>query len=78
MESRRIPEGFDYAAIPQLSKEARAKLSAIQPGTLGQASRVSGVTPADIAVLMVRLTAMKRKREGKTEKHARQSSSDGG
>ena len=60
MEGRRIPEGFDYAAVAQLSTEARGKLAAIRPATLGQASRVSGVTPADVAVLMVRLTTMKR------------------
>jgi len=67
MESRRIPEGFDYTAIAQLSTEARGKLAAIRPATLGQASRVSGVTPADVAVLMVRLAAMKRKQDAKNE-----------
>ncbi len=57
MERRRIPPGFDYAALPQLSAEGRVKLARVRPETLGQASRISGITPADIAVLMVRLAA---------------------
>ena len=59
MEDWRIPPDFDYAAMTQLSKEGRTKLSRIRPLTLGQASRISGVTPADISVMMVRLTAKK-------------------
>jgi tRNA uridine 5-carboxymethylaminomethyl modification enzyme len=46
---------FDYRAITSLSKEAREKLSSLQPATLGQASRVSGVSPSDISILMVYL-----------------------
>jgi tRNA uridine 5-carboxymethylaminomethyl modification enzyme len=60
MEDWRIPPDFDYVAMTQLSKEGRTKLARIRPATLGQASRVSGVTPADISVLMVRLTAKGR------------------
>jgi tRNA uridine 5-carboxymethylaminomethyl modification enzyme len=52
MESRRIPTHFDYAAMPQLRMEAREKLGRIRPGSLGQASRISGITPADLAVLL--------------------------
>jgi len=55
MESRRIPEGFDYAALPQLRHEAREKLTAIAPRSLGQAQRISGISPADIAVIMIYL-----------------------
>ena len=52
-EARRLPENMDYAAIPALKQEAREKLSRIRPVSLGQASRISGVSPADVAVLMV-------------------------
>jgi tRNA uridine 5-carboxymethylaminomethyl modification enzyme len=52
MESRPIPGRFDYAAVPQLRAEAREKLSRIRPASVGQASRISGITPADLAVLL--------------------------
>ena len=52
MESRHIPAQFDYAAVPQLRMEAREKLARIRPASLGQASRISGITPADLAVLL--------------------------
>lgn len=52
-EKRRIPEGFDYAALEHLRSEAKEKLQAVRPETLGQAARISGITPADIAFLMV-------------------------
>jgi tRNA uridine 5-carboxymethylaminomethyl modification enzyme len=52
MESRLIPGHFDYRAVPQLRAEAKEKLSAIRPSNLGQASRISGITPADLAVLL--------------------------
>lgn len=55
MEHVRIPESLDYRKITQLSHESREKLSKIRPVSLGQASRISGVTPADIAILMVKL-----------------------
>jgi tRNA uridine 5-carboxymethylaminomethyl modification enzyme len=55
MENKSIPAQFDYTAIPQLRIEAREKLSRIRPVNLGQASRISGITPADLAVLMVHL-----------------------
>lgn len=53
LESRQIPDWLDYNAIPSLSFEGRQKLLRIQPLTLGQASRISGVTPADVSLLMV-------------------------
>jgi tRNA uridine 5-carboxymethylaminomethyl modification enzyme len=52
LESRRIPQQFDFAAVPQLRMEAKEKLARIRPINLGQASRISGITPADLAVLL--------------------------
>lgn len=53
LDEIRIPEKFDFHAIKALSAEGREKLSRLRPGSLGQASRISGVTPADVSVLMV-------------------------
>ena len=50
-----IPETFDYVAIPHLRVEAKEKLSRVRPQNLGQAGRISGITPADLAVLMLYL-----------------------
>ena len=55
LDKIKIPSEFDYANLPSLSKEAREKLSAVKPAHLGQASRISGVSPADIAALMIML-----------------------
>ena len=55
MENYRIPKGFDYTAITALSAEGKQKLNKVQPETLGQASRISGVTPADLSILTVYL-----------------------
>jgi len=55
LEEKLIPQGFDYDSIISFRKEAREKLKRFQPATLGQASRISGVTPADIAILLVHL-----------------------
>jgi tRNA uridine 5-carboxymethylaminomethyl modification enzyme len=52
-EGKRIPADFDYDAVPGLSNEIRQKLKEVRPRSLGQASRLSGVTPAAVAVLMV-------------------------
>lgn len=53
LESVKIPSNFDYYKLKSLSYEAREKLTAIQPVTISQASRISGVTPSDISVLLV-------------------------
>jgi tRNA uridine 5-carboxymethylaminomethyl modification enzyme len=55
MEGKRIPDTFDYAALPQMRHEAREKLGRVRPASLGQASRISGITPADLAVLLIYL-----------------------
>jgi tRNA uridine 5-carboxymethylaminomethyl modification enzyme len=52
---RLIPDGFDYAAVRHLRAEAREQLSRIRPATFGQAGRVSGITPADLALVLVHL-----------------------
>jgi tRNA uridine 5-carboxymethylaminomethyl modification enzyme len=55
LEKIRIPEAFDYEAVHGLSNELKEKLSEIQPVSLGQASRMDGMTPAAISILMVAL-----------------------
>ena len=55
MEDARIPSAFDYAAIPGLSREVREKLTALRPHSLGQASRIAGVTPAAVSLLSIHL-----------------------
>ena len=57
LEGTRIPEGFDYAGMPGLTAEVREKLMRFRPDTLGQASRIQGVTPAAISVLSIALKA---------------------
>lgn len=52
-DQKQIPHDFDYRTVPSLRAEARQKLIQIRPQTLGQASRISGVSPADISILMV-------------------------
>jgi tRNA uridine 5-carboxymethylaminomethyl modification enzyme len=53
VEEKQIPDWLDYAKIPSLRTEARQKLAKIRPATLGQASRISGVSPSDVGLLMV-------------------------
>lgn len=60
LESKRIPMNLDYAQVPNLANEARQKLGEIRPLTIGQASRISGVNPADISILMIYLKSLKR------------------
>ena len=55
LESTKIPDNIDYNIIPNIASEARQKLKEIMPTTIGQASRISGVNPADISILMVYL-----------------------
>ena len=60
LEAKGLPDNIDYAAVPSLRDEAREKLSAIRPESVGQASRISGVSPADISVLLVWLEQQRR------------------
>lgn len=53
LEGKTIPEAFDFSTVPSLRLEARQKLAKIRPATIGQAARISGVSPADISILMV-------------------------
>ena len=53
LEDLKIPESFDYKKIQALGNEAREKLLKIKPSTLGQASRISGINPSDVQILMV-------------------------
>ena len=53
LEDKQIPTSFDYSTVPSLRNEARQKLTKIKPATLGQASRISGVSPSDIGILLV-------------------------
>lgn len=55
MEDARIPASLDYSSFPGLRNEAREKLQVVRPATIGQASRIPGVTPGDVAVLVVQL-----------------------
>lgn len=57
LESRPIPTHFDYLAVPQLRAEAKEKLTRVRPANLGQAGRISGISPADLAVVMMYLRA---------------------
>jgi tRNA uridine 5-carboxymethylaminomethyl modification enzyme len=64
MEEAKLPEDLDYSAIPGLLSESRQKLEALRPVNLGQAGRISGVTPADIQLLSVWLNALQRRDGG--------------
>src|SRR6266404_6013161 len=60
---QKIPDGFNFAHLAGLSSETRQKLSKVRPLTLGQAARISGVTPADISILSIWLTKNKLENE---------------
>ncbi len=67
LEAKRLPDTIDYAAVPSLRDEAREKLAAIRPESVGQASRISGVSPADISVLLVWLEQQRRQENQRQE-----------
>ena len=61
LEAKKIPEDLDYEMVGSLRIEARQKLEAYRPISIGQASRISGVSPADISVLLIYLEQYRRK-----------------
>ncbi len=63
LENKRLEENFDYGSVEGLRIEARQKLNQMKPDSIGQASRISGVSPADINVLLVHLEKVKRERK---------------
>ena len=63
LENKRLPDDIDYRAIKELSSEAAEKLDKVRPANIGQASRISGVSPADISVLMLALELKRRKEQ---------------
>ena len=67
LENRKLPEDINYSSIDGLRLEARQKLDAIKPVSIGQASRISGVSPADISVLLIYLEQMRKTRGGSNE-----------
>jgi tRNA uridine 5-carboxymethylaminomethyl modification enzyme len=75
LENKDIPLSFDYSVVPSLRLEAREKLTKIRPATIGQASRISGVSPADISILMVWLK--RRSANGDTQTSAASDCSTG-
>lgn len=67
LEMKLLPEDMDYQQVPSLRDEAREKLSKIRPRSVGQAGRISGVSPADVSVLLVYLEQQRRQKERKNE-----------
>ena len=67
LEKLKLPADIDYETVPSLRIEARQKLSAIRPESIGQASRISGVSPSDVAVLLVYMEQRRQRKEHKDE-----------
>ena len=67
LENKKLDEKINYSSIEGLRLEARQKLDDIKPISIGQASRISGVSPADISVLLIYLEQIRRTRGGKGE-----------
>ena len=65
LEEKLIPEDIDYEVVPSLPGEARQKLAEVKPRSIGQASRISGVSPADISILIVYIEQFRRREESK-------------
>ena len=65
-ENTAIPEDLDYDSVPSLKREARQRLSNVRPATLGQAGRISGITPADLSLLSIYMKKLVRERNEKS------------
>lgn len=68
MESRKLDENFDYSTVGSLRREAVQKLNLYKPANIGQASRIAGVSPADISVLLVHLEQSRHAGHGEEKK----------
>jgi tRNA uridine 5-carboxymethylaminomethyl modification enzyme len=75
LETKQIPPGFDYGSVPSLRREARQKFCEIRPTTVGQAARISGVSPADLSILLVWLKRSATAKESKGERVGKDSGS---
>lgn len=64
LENKLLPDDINYEAIGGIRLEARQKLSKLRPRSVGQASRISGVSPADISVILIYLEQLKRNNKG--------------
>ncbi len=69
LETKLLPPDMDYEKVPSLREEAREKLIAMRPRSVGQAGRISGVSPADVSVLLVWLEKERRSKNGEGERH---------
>ncbi len=67
LEKKLLPQDIDYSTLRGLRLEAAEKLAKVRPASIGQASRISGVNPADVSVLLVWLEQRRRDEEQKTE-----------
>lgn len=65
-----IPNDMDYSSVPSLSSEAQEKLHKIRPDSIGQASRIGGVNPADISALLIFMEQGRRRRGGKRDEES--------
>jgi tRNA uridine 5-carboxymethylaminomethyl modification enzyme len=72
-QNKQLPRNIDYKSITTISKEARQKLARIQPRTVGQASRIGGVSPADVSNLIVAVEAGRRRERKQRKKQMRES-----
>ena len=63
LEEKIIPADWDYDSMKGISLEAKQKLNAIKPHSIGQASRISGVSPADVSVLLIQLEQYRREQQ---------------
>jgi tRNA uridine 5-carboxymethylaminomethyl modification enzyme len=64
LEERRIPDLIDYRAVPGISKEILCKLEEVRPVNLGQASRIQGMTPAALSLIMIAAEKIRRSKTG--------------